>query len=117
MNRRILLILFVLICMVLIGPAEAKTWYVDDSGGADFTNIQTAVNSASSGDTIYVYAGGYLGFIINKPYLTIIGESADLVTVAPNTAGQYDEIRLPDSGGNATGTVVEGIKWVLENSS
>ena len=37
-----------------------KTWNVDDSGGADFTSIQAAVDAAISGDTIYVYAGAYV---------------------------------------------------------
>ena len=95
---------------MLIAPAEAKTWYVDDSGGADFTSIQAAVDSASSGDEIYVYAGTYFGFDVNKPYLNIIGESADVVTVAPNDQGQYDQMRLPDDGKDATGTVIKGMK-------
>ncbi|AKB36565.1 cell surface protein [Methanosarcina siciliae C2J] len=108
MNKRIFLILFAIICIVLTMPAEAKTWYVDDDGGADFTDIQTAVNSASSGDTIYVYAGDYLGFNVNKPYITIIGEGADLVTVGPTS-----QIRLPDIG-NATGTDLEGMKLMSD---
>ncbi|MDD4498064.1 MAG: right-handed parallel beta-helix repeat-containing protein, partial [Methanosarcinaceae archaeon] len=101
-----------LLCMsALAAPAAATTWYVDDDGGANFTDIQSAVNSASSGDTIYVYTGTYLGFTANTPYLSIIGEGADLVTVAPNSLGQYNEIRLPDgnAGDNATGTVLEGM--------
>ena len=36
------------------------TWYVDDDGGADFTLIHEAVEAASEGDTIIVYAGVYL---------------------------------------------------------
>ncbi|AKB29102.1 cell surface protein [Methanosarcina siciliae T4/M] len=106
MNKGMFLILFALICMVLIGPAEAKTWYVDDSGGADFIDIQTAVDSASSGDTIYVYAGDYLGFNVNKPYISIIGEGDDVVTVSSS-------IYLPEgsrASDNATGTVLKGIK-------
>jgi len=94
--------------------AAGKTWYVDDSGGADFTDIQSAINSASSGDTIYVKAGNYLGFYVNKPNVNIIGENADVVTVAPNAQGQYDEIRLPD-GNNATGTVLEGMNISVQN--
>ncbi len=51
MNRKIVLgicILLVLLCA--IGTATAKTWYVDDSGGADFTKIQDAVNAAADGE-------------------------------------------------------------------
>ncbi|AKB32981.1 cell surface protein [Methanosarcina siciliae HI350] len=115
MNKRIFIILFALICMVLTGPAEARTWYVDDSGGVDFTSIRDAINSASSGDTIYVYNGTYSGFYVNKPYLTIIGEGNDLVTVTPNDVGQYNEIRLPyGTGDNATGTVLEGMNISIQ---
>lgn len=105
MNTRIFLIFVALLCMMLITPAEAKTWYVDDDGGADFTNIQAAVNSASSGDTIYVYTGTYDRFEIAIPYLTIKGEGPDLITVN----GRIDIPKASDST-NATGTVLEGMK-------
>ncbi|MDI9394115.1 MAG: PKD domain-containing protein, partial [Euryarchaeota archaeon] len=113
MNTKIFLIFIALLCTMLITPAEAmlmipeeaKTWYVDDSGGADFTNIRAAVNSASSGDTIFVYAGTYDGFEIPVPYLTIKGEGPDLVTV-------YGRIDIPMTAyyANATGTILEGMK-------
>ncbi len=38
----------------LVGTASAKTWYVDDDGGADFIRIEAAINAASAGDTIIV---------------------------------------------------------------
>ncbi|AKB32995.1 cell surface protein [Methanosarcina siciliae HI350] len=110
MNKRMLLIFFALICMMLITPAEAKTWYVDDDGGVDFTDIQAAINSASSGDTIFVYSGTYSGFYVNIPYLSIIGEGTDFVTVGSS-------IYLPEGSSaseNATGTVLEGIKLKSE---
>ncbi|MDW5555678.1 PKD domain-containing protein, partial [Methanosarcina sp.] len=106
MDKRITLIFLALICTLLIAPGEAKTWYVDDSGGVDYTDIQAAVNNASFGDTIFVYNGTYDGFKINIPYLSIIGESADLVTVSSS-------IYLPegtDTSQNATGTTLNGLK-------
>jgi len=105
MSKGIFIIFFALLCTVLITPAEAKTWYIDDSGGADFTDIQSAVNSASSSDTIYVYAGTYNSFEVASPYLKIIGEGPDLVTV-------NGRIYIPKTAtyANATGTVVEGMK-------
>jgi parallel beta-helix repeat protein len=55
--------------------AEPKTWYVDDSGGADFTRIQDAIYAASAGDTIYVYNGTYCENLrVYKDNLTIMGE-------------------------------------------
>ena len=56
--------------------AEPRTWYVDDSGGADFTKIQDAIYAASPGDTIYVYNGTYYeSLLVSKDDLTIVGES------------------------------------------
>jgi nitrous oxidase accessory protein len=39
--------------------AGAATLTVDDSGGADYTRIQDAINNANTGDTILVYSGTY----------------------------------------------------------
>ena len=33
--------------------------YVDDDGGADYTNIQDAIDNSNLGDTIFVYSGFY----------------------------------------------------------
>ena len=40
----------------LNGISENKniTIYVDDDGGADFTNIQDAIDNSNQGDTIFV---------------------------------------------------------------
>ena len=110
MNKRTFLILFVLLCTMLITPAEAKTWYVHSGENIyDYTeHYGKYFGEVASGDTIYVYAGTYLGFNVDKPRLTIIGEGPDLVMVAPNDKGQYNEIRLPDTG-DATGTVIKGM--------
>lgn len=55
--------------------AEPRTWTVDDSGGADFTRIQDAIDAASNGDTIYVYNGTYYEHLYIYTSLTIVGES------------------------------------------
>jgi parallel beta-helix repeat protein len=58
--------------MVLPGVAvaDATSWYVDDSGGADFTTIQAAVAAASAGDTIIVRDGTYIENVIIDNYAT-----------------------------------------------
>jgi len=38
---------------------QGRMWTVDDSGGADFTTIQEAINAASDGESILVMAGTY----------------------------------------------------------
>lgn len=55
--------------------------YVDDSGGADFTKIQDAINSAYDGDTIYVYSGFYYENIVIDKQIKLIGEDSDTTVI------------------------------------
>ncbi len=55
---------------ITVTAAGPKTWYVDDSGGADFTTIQAAVNAATDGDTIIVRDGTY-------PENVVVGKEPD----------------------------------------
>jgi nitrous oxidase accessory protein NosD len=53
----------------------SKTIYVDDSGGADYTSIQDAIDNASDGDTIFVYNGTYYGNLDIDESINLVGES------------------------------------------
>jgi hypothetical protein len=50
MEKYCVICLLLLFLLFPLGAASAKTITVDDSGGADFTKIQSAVNTASEGD-------------------------------------------------------------------
>ena len=50
----LVLVCFAVTMLVLTGTVDAKTWYVDDDDGADFTKVHDAVNAVSNGDTIIV---------------------------------------------------------------
>ncbi|HVS09309.1 MAG TPA: hypothetical protein VMS76_05485, partial [Planctomycetota bacterium] len=68
---------------LLAGAAGAQaTWIVDDDGGpgVHFTDIQPAVDAASSGDVIRVFPGTYSGFILDKA-LVIVGQPSGAATV------------------------------------
>lgn len=56
---RLVLICVIIMPLCLVGTAAARTWYVDDDGGADFSKIQDAINNANQGDTIIVRVGTY----------------------------------------------------------
>jgi S-layer protein (TIGR01567 family) len=89
-------------------PSPTKTWTVDDSGGANFTSIQAAINTASPGDTIYVRAGTYVENVNVSKRISLIGEGMDVVTVQAADASDHvfkiiaDRVDL--SGFTATGT-------------
>ena len=78
---------FIFVCMLLavtILPTNVtanetfgKTITVDDDGGADYTNIQDAIDNASDGDTIYVFSGTYYENLNVNKILNLIGEDRD----------------------------------------
>jgi parallel beta-helix repeat protein len=104
--------IIVLIGAMMVTPASAKTWYVHDGESIyDYTGYNGAHwGEVSSGDTIFIYNGTNYGpFNIDKPNINVIGEGADVVTVVYPGSG---EIRMPNSNGDATGSVLDGIKVV-----
>ena len=77
----ILIICAVILFLCTVGTASAKTWYVDDSGGANFTRIQDALTTANEGDTITVRDGNYLENVKVNKSLTIQSENGSALTV------------------------------------
>ena len=54
---------------------------VDINGSGDYTSIQKAIDSASSGDTIYVWNGTYYENVIIDKKLTLIGNGTNSTTI------------------------------------
>ncbi len=50
---------------------------VNDDGGADYNKIQDAINNATIGNTIYVWAGTYYENIIINKSITLIGNGTE----------------------------------------
>jgi parallel beta-helix repeat protein len=78
------LVLGLLSGMLIAAPvaaAAATTWYVDDSGGADFTTIQAAVDAASTGDTIIVRDGTYVENVVVTKSLVIQSQNGRATTI------------------------------------
>ena len=66
-----------------------QIWYVDDSGGADFTAIQAAVTAADAGDIIIVKDGTYNENVVVDKSLVIQSENgAEQTIVQAADAGQ-----------------------------
>jgi parallel beta-helix repeat protein len=68
--------------------AQGTTLYVGGSGGGNHSTIQDAVDSASSGDTIYVYVGTYSEDLFINKSLSLVGESR-LTTIIDSTGNTF----------------------------
>ncbi|MFT5285971.1 MAG: hypothetical protein ACI8TQ_002139 [Planctomycetota bacterium] len=71
------------ISLTLASTLQAQTsWTVSKSDpGANFTEIQAAVNSATSGDTLLIDPGFYSDFVIDGKGLHLVAEPGGLVVV------------------------------------
>jgi hypothetical protein len=94
----------VILCLALsvAEPVSARTLTVDASGDADFTSIQSAVNAASSGDTILVGPGRY------QERISIVGLDVYLISTHGPVATTID--------GGGTGPVIHCVS-MSESSS
>lgn len=79
--------------VVVATHAHAHVYVVNQTGGADFTNIQAAVSAATDGDVILVKPGNYLGFTIDDKALAVVGED-DLAWVSVNSSIRVENLAL-----------------------
>ena len=98
--------------LLLFLPAAlfGATWTVDDDGTGDYTQIQSAINAASSGDTILVRAGNYYGNIRLKSGLKILGQGHDqTVILGDKSANVVSATDVTDSVLEGFGIVHSGL--------
>ncbi|MDD5189205.1 MAG: NosD domain-containing protein, partial [Methanoregula sp.] len=90
---------------IIIIPASATTWPIYNGQNIDdYTKIGGAhFSEVSEWDTIFVYNGTYAAFTVDKPSLTIKGESKDVVRIETG-----DSIQIPSSSGNGIRTIIDG---------
>jgi parallel beta-helix repeat protein len=56
--------------------------YVGGSGPDNYTRIQDAVNNASDGDTVFVYKGTYVGYVVIAKSIRLIGEDKNTTIIS-----------------------------------
>ncbi|HWR28033.1 MAG TPA: hypothetical protein VN377_06325, partial [Candidatus Thermoplasmatota archaeon] len=55
-------------------PKSSGNWlYVGGSGSNNYTMIQDAIDNASDGDTVFVFNGMYVGYVIINKSINLIG--------------------------------------------
>jgi nitrous oxidase accessory protein NosD len=97
---------------ILIYSSEApppKTWYVDDSGSADFTTIQDAVNAANAEDTIIVRDRTYTENVDVNKRLTIKSENGSGSTLLQPAEKGPDIFKVTADYVNISRLAVDGL--------
>jgi parallel beta-helix repeat protein len=93
MKKRIVAILVCILLLVsylvIVSPIKAlkvsgNTFYVGGSGPGNYTTIQNAIDSASSGDTVFVYNGTYYENITVDKSIDLIGEDRNITIINGN---------------------------------
>lgn len=96
---------------LLVAPTAATTWYLHDGDDINgYTLISGAANT-QPGDTIFLYNGTYNDFEVQKPHLSIIGESKDLVTINCRKTN-YISLGTGNTYADATGTRIENVSVI-----
>jgi parallel beta-helix repeat protein len=83
---------------------EANTLYVGGTGPGNYTSIQSAIENASIGGTVYVFNGTYFEHININKTLSLVGENKDTTNVDGD--GNGDVINVTADWVNITGFTV-----------
>jgi len=95
--------------MIAIVPVSvrAATLYVGGTGPGNLTTIQAAVDSASPGDTVFVYNGTYHEQVTIPKMLSLVGEGRNVTIIDGDSIG--DVVYVTANWVNITGfTVTNG---------
>ena len=93
---------------ITVTDPAPKTWYVDDSGGADFSQIQDAVTAAKAGDTIIVKDGTYTENITVDKSLVIRSENGAGQTLVQAAATNLDVFKVTTENVTIDGFTISG---------
>ena len=86
---------------ILPESARAATHYVGGVGPGNYTTIQSAIDAAFPGDTVYVYNGTYVENVVVYKTLNLTGEDRNTTIIDANRSG--DAILVTADWVNVTG--------------
>lgn len=109
----ILTSMFYLALIILPENVKATTLFVGGSGPGNYTAIQTAIDDARLGDTVYVYNGTYHERLTISKTISLVGEGRDTTTIDTRSPG--DVVYVDADWVSITGFTLIGTK--LEDSS
>jgi len=93
-------------------PFDGNTLYVGGSGAGNYSSIQTAINNASDGDTVFVFDDSspyYESVIVDKP-ISLIGEDKNTTIINSSGIGRiYLSVGVKLSGFTILNEKSEGI--------
>ncbi len=92
-----------LLALLAQNSNAARTWEVDDDGGADFTSIQEALNASSEGDEILVAEGIYRESLVVEKNITVRGAGRDVTII--NGSG-FEVVSITADGVRFSGFMV-----------
>jgi parallel beta-helix repeat protein len=64
-----------------------NTFYVGGGGANNYSTIQTAIDDAGNGDTVYVYNGTYYENLEIYDKINLVGENRDITVIDGNESG------------------------------
>lgn len=98
--------------LTFVPEATATVFYVGGAGPGNHTTIQEAIDDASPGDTVYVFAGIYHESVKVNKTLSLVGDDMDVVTIDGNETG--DVVYVSADWVNITGFTVRNSSRSLE---
>ncbi|HEC82336.1 MAG TPA: hypothetical protein ENI53_00425 [Thermoplasmatales archaeon] len=84
--------------------------YVGGSGANNYTNIQSAIDNASDGDTVFVYNGTYYENVVIDKSITFVGENKETTIIDGDYLG--DVVNISRNNISMKGfSIINGGNW------